>query len=253
MIVPFLQMKLTAFLWYQAEANVGYAGFYRCAFPAMITDWRLKWGLGNVPFIFAQLAPYTNGATSALADMRLAQTAALALPKVGMASTIDLGSGGTIHPLNKFPVGYRMGLIAQALVYGATNIIYSGPTLDSATISSAYPNVAVIVNFLPNTIGSGLVLINPAACPISNTSYCHTWEIGLTDGSWHNATASIVNNVAVQITLAPTFTVSNTPKKVAADLAIFGVRYLYSDYPVAPLYSISTGLPASPFYFVFVQ
>ena len=39
----------------------------------------------------------------------------------------------------------------------------------------------VIVNFLPTTIGAGLELVS-ASCPANFTSYCSTWEIGLSDG-----------------------------------------------------------------------
>ncbi len=93
-------------------------------------------------------------------------------------------------------------------------------------------------------------------------------------GSFYNATASVVNTYAVQVTLAPNATLTHPPTKtVNAVLTVAAVRYLYplftihpplhskgfflstyrySDWPVATLYS-TTGLPASPFYFIFVN
>ena len=38
-----------------------------------------------------------------------------------------------------------------------------------------------MVNFLPTTIGAGLELVSPS-CPANYSSYCSTWEIGLSDG-----------------------------------------------------------------------
>eukprot|EP00026_Physarum_polycephalum_P006259 Phypoly_transcript_06301.p1 GENE.Phypoly_transcript_06301~~Phypoly_transcript_06301.p1 ORF type:complete len:524 (+),score=61.67 Phypoly_transcript_06301:155-1726(+) len=252
MIVPYLQMKLSAFLWYQAEANVGETDLYRCLFPAVINDWRAKWGIGEIPFFFAQLAPYTTDGPLpewySLADMRLAQTAGLLLPNVGMISTIDAGDTGSpftnIHPRDKQIVGYRMNLAIQAILYGDTTVVYAGPTLSSATIFGQYPNVDVIVNFLPTTIGGGLVF-ESASCPQGFTSYCSTWEIGLSDGTWHEGAATIVDNVAISLTLA-------SPANSTSGVTVLGVRYLYSDWPVATLFSKS-GLPANPFYYVFVQ
>jgi sialate O-acetylesterase len=251
MIVPFLQMKLAAFLWYQAEANVGQTDLYRCLFPAMINDWRVNWGLGDTPFFFAQLAPYTTDGPLpepwSLADMRLAQTSGLSLPNVGMISTIDLGDTGSpftnIHPRDKQDVGYRMGLAANSILYGVPYVVHSGPTLSSATIVSNYPNVQIILNFLPNTIGSGLNF-RTASCPSGiPTTLCSTWEIGLSDGSWHNATAAITQTYAVQLE----FTGNTTSGPTVA-----ATRYLYNNWPVATLYN-NDGLPANPFYFTFVE
>jgi len=246
MIVPYLGMSLTGFLWYQGEANVGETDLYRCMFPAMISDWRAKFGQGNLPFMFVQLSPYnTDGPlpeSYSLADMRLAQTSALALPNVGMATIVDLGDIGSpftnIHPRDKSDVGYRLYLIGSALIYGQ-NVVYQGPTYVSSTIIAGSTPTA-LVNFLSTTIGTGLSLRENVTCPLA-ANFCSGWEIGLSDGSWQNATASIVNNVAVSVSSVSASTANVT-----------GVRYLYNDWPLASLFN-SAGLPASPFYHVFVQ
>jgi sialate O-acetylesterase len=58
----------------------------------MITDWRAKFNSsqGVLPFLFVQLAAWTDQARF-VAPQRQAQTSALTLPKVGMATAIDLG------------------------------------------------------------------------------------------------------------------------------------------------------------------
>ena len=149
-----LAVQKSRFLRYQGESNVaanpgwGYqpgmncgiglkasgaaspeecAQFYQCQFPAMIADWRSKWNQGNAstprpkPFLFVQLAPYTEGVGMpydiSTALIREAQTSALSLPHVGMSSAIDYGDtgspAGNIHPRHKEPVGTRLANVVS--------------------------------------------------------------------------------------------------------------------------------------------
>jgi sialate O-acetylesterase len=88
-----------------------------------------------LPFELEFTFVYTEGnPKTALADQRLAQTAALQLPDVGMATAIDLGdlgsSFGNIHPRDKQTVGERLSLAARDLYYG-NPVQYLGPTYSS--------------------------------------------------------------------------------------------------------------------------
>ena len=71
----------------------------RTVFPALIADWRAKFDLPDLPFFFVQLAAY---GWHDYTHLRQAQTAALQLPGVAMATAIDLGDmkspEGGIHP-----------------------------------------------------------------------------------------------------------------------------------------------------------
>ena len=89
MIHPLLPMRLTGAVWYQGEANAGDPTSYACRFPAMITDWREQFALPDLTFLYVELAAYHPGTT--WPEMRLAQRAALPLPKIGYATAIDLG------------------------------------------------------------------------------------------------------------------------------------------------------------------
>ena len=51
---------------------------------------------------------------------------AKALPHCGLATTIDIGEAGDIHPKNKAEVGRRLALSALALTYGK-QVEWSGP------------------------------------------------------------------------------------------------------------------------------
>jgi sialate O-acetylesterase len=61
MIAPITSFGIRGAIWYQGESNVGRAAQYRTLFPAMIVDWRARFGQGDFPFLFVQLAPYNYG------------------------------------------------------------------------------------------------------------------------------------------------------------------------------------------------
>jgi len=244
MIVPFLPMKVAGAIWYQAEANVGADKYYACAFPAMIQDWNLNFNNENEDFgfFFVQLAAYTEGNPGdALALMRLAQTSALQLEYVGMATAFDLGDPatnnpyGNIHPRDKQPVGYRLSLAAQNLYYGDEAVEYLGPTFFQYQVVKNAPNVVVWVQFELGSLDDGLVM-QEAYCPEAvGISNCAWAEILTSDGNWNNATQSISEeNFQLEVT-------------VAAGLTVQGVRYGFAEWPVATLYN-TAGLPAPPFF-----
>ncbi|MBC6110491.1 sialate O-acetylesterase [Pedobacter fastidiosus] len=130
MIHPFLQFSIKGAIWYQGESNADRAYQYRELFPTMIKDWRQKFGQGNFPFYFVQLANFMKKedqpVESAWAELREAQLQTISLPNTGMATIIDIGDAKDIHPKNKQEVGRRLGLIADANVYGQ-KVIFSGP------------------------------------------------------------------------------------------------------------------------------
>ncbi len=104
-------------IWYQGESNAQRAYQYRELFPLMITHWRDRWGQGNFPFYWVQLADYqpetTGPEESAWAELREAQTMTLdRLEHVGQAVIIDIGEGKDIHPRNKVEVGRRLARLA---------------------------------------------------------------------------------------------------------------------------------------------
>eukprot|EP01114_Cavostelium_apophysatum_P010635 TRINITY_DN2460_c0_g1_i1.p1 TRINITY_DN2460_c0_g1~~TRINITY_DN2460_c0_g1_i1.p1 ORF type:complete len:532 (+),score=69.97 TRINITY_DN2460_c0_g1_i1:159-1598(+) len=247
MVVPLLNMRVKGAIWYQAEANVGQDQYYACAFPAMILDWRSSFGYSiaaDFPFLFVQLAPYTEGNPPfpQLPQMRLAQTAALSLPSVGMACTVDLGDPlspeGNIHPRDKMTVGYRLSLAARAIAYGEA-IQYTGPTpfFISGT-SDGDGTIRALINYEYGSVGSGLVLQTAVCPPLINTTNCGWAELQTTDGNWHPASIGFgQQNEMFFIT------------KVAETGAQWaGARYLYNDYP-APMIFNKEGLPAVPFYY----
>jgi sialate O-acetylesterase len=111
---------------------------YGTLFATLITDWRARWGQGDFPFLFVQLAAFQTPATqpvekSGWAGIREMQLCTLRVPNTGMAVAIDIGEARDIHPRNKADVGKRLSLAARRLAYGE-DLEYSGPLYDSMKI-----------------------------------------------------------------------------------------------------------------------
>ena len=136
MIHPLLPMRFVGAVWYQGEANAGNPSSYSCRFPAMIADWRAKFGLPYLKFAYVELAGYSQD----YSRIRAAQAAALSLPGVGLATAIDIGDPtspyGNIHPRRKQEVGRRLSLATRALVYGDASVASRGPSLSALALTA---------------------------------------------------------------------------------------------------------------------
>jgi sialate O-acetylesterase len=60
MIYPLLPMRFAGVVFYQGESNSlsGCPSAYACLFPSLISDWRAKFDLPDLSFLFVQLAAY---------------------------------------------------------------------------------------------------------------------------------------------------------------------------------------------------
>jgi sialate O-acetylesterase len=117
LIAPLQGLSVRGVLWYQGEENAGRAAAYADGFKGLIQDWRGQFGDPQLPFFFVQLAsflPLANNqpGAGAWAELRASQAAALALPHTGMATAIDVGDAGDIHPRNKRALGQRLAALA---------------------------------------------------------------------------------------------------------------------------------------------
>ena len=131
MVAPLIPYAIAGAIWYQGESNSGHGLAYRSLFPAMIKDWRTRWGQGDFPFCFVQIASFGH------ADPMIREAQFLTLrkvPETAMAVTTDIGDPNDIHPTRKCPVGERLGLAALHLAYGGQRE-YSGPIFENSTIS----------------------------------------------------------------------------------------------------------------------
>jgi sialate O-acetylesterase len=221
MINPFIPYGIKGFLWYQGEADEADAYNYRTTFPMMIKDWRQRWKQGNLPFLYVQLANFRKAneqpAESQWAELREAQTMALSQPNTGMACTIDIGEAGSIHPLNKQEVGYRLALLANRVVY-KKNIVASGPIYHSYTIEGNNIRISF------ENIGTGL--------KTNDEKNITGFAIAGADKHFYWANALVKGNEIIIHS-----------DKVTEPKA---VRYAWADNPECNLVN-SAGLPAVPF------
>ncbi|MGM9478394.1 sialate O-acetylesterase [Pedobacter sp. GSP4] len=221
MIHPFLQFSIKGAIWYQGESNADRAYQYRELFPSMIKDWRQKWGQGDFPFYFVQLANFmqvdNEPVPSAWAELREAQAKTLALPNTGMATIIDIGDAKDIHPKNKQEVGRRLALIALAKNYGE-KINFSGPVYQSQKVEGKE------IRLTFTNIQNGLKTVNGEELK--------GFAIAGADKKFYWAKATVQGNQIVV-----------SSQQVANPVA---VRYAWGNNPVSNLVS-TDGLPASPF------
>lgn len=122
MIAPLSKFPIRGVIWYQGEANVGRAAQYKELFPLLIDDWRQTFGQDQLPFYFAQLAPFRYQALGpeSLPELWEAQLQTLkTVPQTGMAVLTDVGNLEDIHPENKQEAGRRLALLALGKTYAA--------------------------------------------------------------------------------------------------------------------------------------
>ena len=138
-MAPLIPFAIRGMIWYQGESNAAQAGVYRRLLPLLIRDLRLTWGQGEFPFLQVQLANHKMSSehpmTSAWAELRDAQFAALSEPGTGMAVAIDVGDAHDIHPRDKRTVGLRLARWALGECYGlggtASGPLYAGMSVEA--------------------------------------------------------------------------------------------------------------------------
>jgi sialate O-acetylesterase len=217
MIHPLLNFRIKGVLWYQGESNRTAPDEYLKLFPAMVKDWRERWGIGDFPFYYVQIAPFNyNGVNSAF--LREAQLKSLdEIPNAGMAVTMDIGKEYFIHPPRKKEVADRLLYIALKKTYGFDRVDDSGPIYKSYEVQD-----------------SGIMLtFTNAENGLYTEGGLMNFEIAGADKVFHQAEARIVNQRNVFV------------KSPDVDAPV-AVRYAWENWVEGTLYDSSL-LPASSF------
>jgi sialate O-acetylesterase len=129
-------------LWYQGEGNAGNPGLYEKQLSQLVTSWRTLWQ-DEVPFAWVQLPNYRDSDSESWPRVRESMMKVLALPKTGMAITLDIGDPKDIHPKNKQDVGLRLSYWALASVYGRKVPAISGPLPSGDKVEGASVRVTL--------------------------------------------------------------------------------------------------------------
>jgi sialate O-acetylesterase len=216
MIAPLVPYAIRGVVWYQGEANASeaHAYRYRRLFADMIEDWRNRWGEGDFPFLFVQLANFKSNQWWPV--LRESQTETLRLRNTGMALAIDIGESKDIHPKNKQEVGRRLAMAALHVAYGQAGE-FSGPMFRQA---------------VPEGGRMRVYFTHAAGLQAKGAGEIAGFTIAGADGKFVPAEARVDGDTVV---------VSSA--EVAEPAA---VRYAWADDPVCNLVN-QAGLPAVPF------
>ena len=229
-------MAIKGTIWYQGCSNSG-DPLYDKHMEALVSGWRKKWGY-EFPFYFVQLANFQDAsddpANVGWGKVRNLQLNAFhAIPSCGMAVIIDIGEAKDIHPKNKFDVGERLARWAMRDLYGAKDIVVSGPIYKSMTISGKKAVIAFDY-VAADSKRSLMVGKKEGKAPAAEVKGGKLEGFAVQDkeGNW-----SWANAVIEGTTVVVTHPTGKEP---------VNVRYAFQSNPKANLYN-KEGLPASPF------
>ncbi len=223
MIAPLVPYTIRGFLWYQGEANRLKPTQYQQLMPAFVRMLRERWGQGELPFYYVQIAPYSYGnsdLTGGSALLREAQMHNLKeIPASGMAVTMDIGSENCIHPDQKAQVGQRLAWLALVNDYGMKGFEPNAPIYESMSVEG---NRAFL------TFRTGNSTLAPRSREFTG------FEIAGADRIFHPAQAKIDSRKNRLIVFS-----DEVQKPVA-------VRYAFRNYAEASLFN-TFGIPAPSF------
>ena len=222
MVYPLTSYVAKGFLWYQGEANKEYPELYEKQMPLMVASWRKYWQNSEMPFYYAQIAPFgaDDSAGTVIPDFVEVQVRmSERIPCSGIVGTTDLGEEHCLHPSAKDKVGFRfahMALRSCYGLYGAKEIPATGPV-----VRASYK--------------AGRCIILEFDQPISLQEHYEGFEIIRNDG-----TLEPVSNVSVGRT-------GRTLRLEVSDMnTVRSVQYAYHNYCRANMENIY-GLPMFPF------
>ncbi|MDQ8194056.1 sialate O-acetylesterase [Coraliomargarita sp. SDUM461004] len=129
MIHPIAPFAIKGAIWYQGENNAYRPSEYDELIHHLVNGWRERWGY-TFPFYYVELANLypkqvepveierqPGDGVPSWAYIRETQAAILDLPNTGVATAVDVGEAGDIHPADKKSVGVRLGNLALVEVY----------------------------------------------------------------------------------------------------------------------------------------
>lgn len=219
MLNPIIGFTIKGTLWYQGENNRVNPQTYDRKMAAMVKDWRTRWGIGDWPFYYVQIAPNVyKDHKEDIPFLYEAQARAVALiPNSGMVVSVDAGSQTTIHPPNKTIIAKRLAYWALAKTYGYEGITFMGPVYKSIKITDD----KAVLSF--DQIALGLTAYDQKLV---------SFEVAGDDKIFYPADAVISGKTVVVKN-------TNVKKPVA-------VRYAFKDNAIGNLYNVE-GLPLGPF------
>ncbi|MBO5897532.1 MAG: hypothetical protein J6R04_00810 [Clostridia bacterium] len=237
-IAPLTNLSIAGVIWYQGESNSDRGDMYEQGLELLYDSWSRDFGFeeDTMPFIFAQVAPYTRSSSvssgfrtmanlkQSMLNFYLAHTKTTAMIPIYDLSlryqdTPTLAQSAVIHPTTKLPVAYRMARAALGLCYGGDEA--TAPTVREIRFEDG----AVYVTF--DHVDISLTTTN-------DTNDLLGFALGNEKGMWVNAEAKLVKADTVKIT-----------SPYMSDAAY--VSYAWDDLNDNANLCASNGIPAAPF------
>ncbi|MDD7725673.1 MAG: sialate O-acetylesterase [Bacteroidales bacterium] len=187
MVAPLMNYKFRAVAWYQGEQNCENASGYSRLLQTLVSAWRKELYNGaDIPFIFAQIAPYKYDSPGLAVEVRDQQRIAAGLiPNSGLVVIGELADLKDIHPKRKIEAGDRFANAVLTEAYGKTGFDYKAPLLQEASLNAK--GNAAIVKFA-----------NAEGLHITGKSRVADWfELAGDDGVFHPAVGKIQKDGSV--------------------------------------------------------
>lgn len=222
MFCPISRFSVKGIIWYQGENNVYEPDLYSRLFPDMVKEWRDVIGLGDIPFYYVQISPFSYGnpdGYDAAIFREVQWRSQFVIPNSGIAVTADLGEKDQIHYAKKKDVGKRLALLALACTYGYDGLPCKGPVYRRYEIDGN----KMILTF--DSVAGGLILKEPDAADM-------VFEIAGNDRVF----------VPAEVTAEGSRLIMHSDKVPQPRYA----RYAFRNYSAAVLFD-GAGLPAAPF------
>ncbi len=221
---------LAGFLYYQGESDDHKPEMYAKLLAMLIGQWRDDWNDASLPFILVQLPMFLNRGDIDHKNWCLIREAqakvAATVANVGMASILDKGEYGNIHPTAKEPVGERLAMQALEKVYGKL----SAKKANGPIYKSSYPTAGgmkVEFNFSEDMY----VLTEEGESRTSGE--LRFFELAGVDGIYHPAKAEFSDGNSIYVYS------DDVPNPQF-------VRYQWVNYGPVELFG-ANGIPAAPF------
>ena len=132
MVCPVAPYTIRGFLFYQGEEDIQRYECYSDLMQLLVKQWRTDWGDFNLPFLFVQLAMFSEDGMpedGVWAYQRQQQLiASKMIQNASMVCIADTGEYNNIHPADKKTPGERLAKLALEMVYRKKGIIT--PTAD---------------------------------------------------------------------------------------------------------------------------
>lgn len=221
MVNPLVPFTFKGIIWYQGEANRGTPDLYIRLQAAYVKMMREKFQVPDAPFYFVQIAPYPYGDPTSWVSgyfCEAQEKSVSVIPHSGMATTLDVGAQGVIHPCDKKPVGQRLAWLALQNDYNLKGIEATAPSYKDFKVDGN----KILVNFNVGPLG-----LSPLGVPVEG------FEIAGSDKIFHPAKATLRGGKTVEVYS------EEVPEPAA-------VRYGFRNWGVGTIFN-NFGIPAGPF------